>query len=118
MTEDGDAHASSLDAIRALERRLAERSLGTSAVDAALAAAEEEAERIRARARVQGEEAAQARRREVLEETEREAARIRAEGDRRSVELQLRMAAMLPRTVAALSSIVLPAAKESQCSSR
>lgn len=118
MTEKGDARPSSLEAVRALERQLAERAAETSALDAALAPAQDQADRIRAQARVRGAEAASTRRRQVLEEVDREAARIRAEGDRRSTELRAAMAATLPETLAVLSPMVLPPTEESQCSSR
>lgn len=114
MIEDGHVGSSSLEAKRALERRLAERSRATSALDASLAAACEQAERLRAQARAQGEQAARDRRRRVLAE----AARIRVEGEERAAELRMAMAATFPETLAVLSSIVLPATEEYQCSSR
>jgi len=118
MTEDGDGRSSSIEAVRALEQQLAERAIVTSAIDAALATAQEQADRIRAQARARGEQAARTRRRQVLDEVDREAAQTQAEGDRRCTELRAAMAAMLPQTLAVLSSTVVPATEEPSCSSR
>ena len=118
MTEKRDAESPSLEAVRALERQLAGQVTGASALEAALAAAHEQAARIRTDARACGAQAAANRRREVLEESDREAARIRAEGDRRASELRAAMAAALPHTLVVLSSTVLPATAALECSSR
>ena len=112
MTAPDDARSPSLDAVRALERQLAERRTEHSAAEAELADAREEADRLREAARARGAAAADDRRRLRLEEVEREAARVRAEAERQAAALSAAMRARLPETVVALASIVLPLVEE------
>lgn len=102
----------SLEAVRALEQRLAERADRREASARLVEAAAVEAERIRAAGRARGQEAAVEERRRVLAEAEAEAARIRDGAERRASALTAALAARLERTVDELERLVLPDLEE------
>ena len=112
MSGSRNAGSPSLEAVRALERELAEESAGNRTGQEALAAAREQAELLREAARARGVAAAEERRREALDEADREAARIRARAEREAEQLIAAMRVRLPETVAALAAVVVPPAEE------
>ena len=104
--------SASLDAVRALERRLAERAERREVTARLVEAAAVEADGIREAARARGRQAASEERRLALAAAEARAVRIRDEGERRAVDLGAAIEARLERTVDRLERLVLPADSE------
>jgi len=105
---DDDGGSPSLDAVRELERSLAEAAAGRAEAEAELEAAREEATRIHDRARARGEAAAAERSRHALAEADAAAARIRSDAIVRAAALRKALTASLESTIPALERIVLP----------
>lgn len=103
----------SLEAVRELERRLAERSERRASTARLVEEAAAEADRIREAARARGEQAAAEARRRALQAAAVDAERIRDEAERRAHALTVAFDARLERTVDLLERLVLPAGEES-----
>lgn len=107
--QGGGGSSPSLEAVRALERRLAERAERREATAELVAAASAEAERIREAGRARGAQAAAEERRRALAAAEADAELARSEAERQARALTAALDARLERTVDLLEGLVLPA---------